>query len=793
VVRDEFAALRGDWLLRKLLPRDLDPSWRTLVRAELLGGDANDPFRRRTALDHAFDLQFDKALALQRLWHLFPNVPPPSGVTLAGTETEVVPVEPVARNAAAYGFADYVPEDDGVVRTVPLLVNHRGHTVPQFGLALAYAALRMRGGPEPELTEDSLILRPPGRAEPIVIPIHMGYRRGGGIEMGAELSIPWTGGRDWRYVFGVPDDAAVGEGGKGNGTAIRHLSLAKVVELIETRAMRRKPLERLNALRTMPRPKLAPLTDPSELSDERVRETLAAVERWVVAARERAASGFANMTDDQRVSTQSLIAHADFVRDSLLENDRGLARQEAELRETLRRAIAGKVVIVGWTATGAAADFVPTSLHARCPGAVAHGVIYNAIMTGYLWRRAPGWVEYVLTMMFGAIATLVMAAVMSADPSATRGAVAAKPARWHDRFRTWRTAGLTPAAATALGVSLLALWLVLNGWLLFGRMRIVMAVTPPLITVLLVWAIGIAAVASERFRITHLLRGYVDPRLVNYLTRNPEENLFETKQQEVTVCFSDLKGFTTLTQRLGGRMVALLQEYLTEMVIVIRRNDGVVNKFMGDGIMFIFGVPTSDGGNDPERAIKCVLEMQEALVKFVQRKRGDGYPDLNLTMRCGVHTGMAYVGDAGPKNAREYTALGDTTNLAARLETINKECGTLVLVSEATKTRVAESKYFFRPMGKVKVRNREGCVPVYELVGRTDEVSAAVVEQRTLLATIIGEFQTRQFDQCVGSIAEYGRRFGPVPEICDLYRARCAQFLETPPGNPFEGQVVEQS
>jgi adenylate cyclase len=386
---------------------------------------------------------------------------------------------------------------------------------------------------------------------------------------------------------------------------------------------------------------------------------------------------------------------------------------------------------------------------------VVHGVIYNAIMTRNLWSVAPSWIPYLIAILFGGL-------------------------------MTWAVAKLTPWGSTIVAIVLAVSYAVFNGVLLFDKWNIVLGAAAPLAAVGLVWAGCTAASAGERFRINQLLHGYVDPKLVNYLNEHPENELFKTRTQEVTVCFSDIQGFTTLTQQLGERMIPLLQEYLSRMVVVIRRHGGVVNKFMGDGIMFIFGVPENNGtGHHAEQALHCCLEMNEALEQFNRERTPDGFPALR--MRCGVNTGMAYVGDAGPVEAREYTALGDTTNLAARLEPANKEFDSRILVTESTFLQTLNS-FVFVPVGKLQVRGRKEGTMTYELICRADQATDECRQRAEAMQAMILSYQQGVFDGCLKLIETVESRFGPN-RACAIYRELCTRYLERGAPADFHGQV----
>jgi adenylate cyclase len=156
-------------------------------------------------------------------------------------------------------------------------------------------------------------------------------------------------------------------------------------------------------------------------------------------------------------------------------------------------------------------------------------------------------------------------------------------------------------------------------------------------------------------------------------------------------------------------------------------------------------------------------------------------------MRCGVNTGMAYVGDAGPAEAREYTALGDTTNLAARLEPANKEFETRILVTESTYLQTLNS-FVFVPVGKLQVRGRKEGTMAYELVCRTDDGTDECRQRGEAVHAMILSYQQGVFDGCLKMIVAIEGRFG-ANRTCAVYRELCQRYLEDGAPADFHGQV----
>jgi class 3 adenylate cyclase/CHASE2 domain-containing sensor protein len=796
IMRDSFINIRQEVFLDVMLtpPRRTREQQREMI----LGPRATTRPGTRSPIENLLEKQLDKAEAIWALWDKFPRDVEQQGDLLA-TTSEEPPIETLARNSGGYGFVNYINDDDGIVRSVPLVVNHRGRIAPQFALALACLELGVRPDykGELEIEDDRITLRPPG-GQVRVIPVYTARQRGGRVKVGASFAIPFWGGRDWQTMF--KETASGGE--------VRHVPFTMISKVLELRfnrdANRRRVLVHLNALRTFDeyqstdergkpvqssRKVLPVVPTIGDDFEDRIEETLAEQSRaFVLRSFERLEkSGFAGVAPEQAEKWRTMLDRKRKLVDALADN-RKMTTELATAREDLKAAVGGRLVIVGWAATGVAADFVPTPIHDKCAGVVLHGAIYNAIMTGAGMRVAPLWLTTALTLLLGLASVWVMVQAAPREGEETGG-----PAPSRERLgRLWVATQLqlSPTQATVMGVTLVVLWVFVNAIVLFGWRHYVLGLAAPLIAMLLVWSLGIAAIAAERFRVTQILRGYVDPKLVEYLKRNPEEALFRTRVQEVTVCFSDIQGFTSLTQLLGERMVPMLQDYLSRMVEVIRRNNGVVNKFMGDGIMYIFGVPEAGKENHAERALRCCLEMQEALVKFNrERMAPNGFP--TLKMRIGVNTGIGYCGDAGPAEAREYTALGDTTNVAARLEPANKDVGTLILVADSTRRSVPGDTFFFRPVGKLKLRNRAGCIETHELVGLGSAATPKDRDHARLLEVMVRSFQSRMFDECLGFLNAASAEFGES-KLCELYRRQCEELSRNGAAHAetFEGQVI---
>jgi adenylate cyclase len=189
------------------------------------------------------------------------------------------------------------------------------------------------------------------------------------------------------------------------------------------------------------------------------------------------------------------------------------------------------------------------------------------------------------------------------------------------------------------------------------------------------------------------LQRYFSPAVAAHLESTDPANL-GGQSQIVTVLFSDLRGFTSMSEKLqSAEVVEQLNAYLSVMVDTIFEHGGTLDKFMGDGIMAYFGAPIAQKDH-ADRAVRCGMEMIEALDTLNQVREAHGLPALK--MGVGIHTGEATLGTIGSALRREYTAIGDTVNVASRLESMTKAAGVPMLVSETTKAALADTYCFVR-------------------------------------------------------------------------------------------------
>jgi len=250
---------------------------------------------------------------------------------------------------------------------------------------------------------------------------------------------------------------------------------------------------------------------------------------------------------------------------------------------------------------------------------------------------------------------------------------------------------------------------------------IIMNVIYPLLSITLVYIALVVTyyLTEERSRkwITSVFGKYVSPVVIDNLIKNPDKINLGGEKRNITIFFSDIRGFTSISEKLEPEeLVYLLNDYLTEMTSIIIKNQGLVDKFMGDAIMAFWGAPL-DQPDHAEMACLSSLEMMDKLRELQKKWKKEGIPSFDIGI--GINSGDAIVGNMGSSNRFDYTAMGDNVNLASRLEGLNKTYGTNIIISRNT-YNIVKDKFKTRKLDTVKVKGKEKPIVIYELLSRKD-------------------------------------------------------------------------
>jgi len=254
--------------------------------------------------------------------------------------------------------------------------------------------------------------------------------------------------------------------------------------------------------------------------------------------------------------------------------------------------------------------------------------------------------------------------------------------------------------------------------------------------------------------------------------------------QEVSVLFSDIRGFTSLSEKIGPReTVSMLNDYFSVMVDEITLQHGILDKFIGDAMMAIFGAPFSTE-HDADNSVKSAIAMMQKLTDFNIQRANQGYDAIDIGI--GISSGEVILGNIGSDKRMDYTVIGDTVNLASRLEGTNKHYGTRILISETTK-QALKGDYFIREIDRIRVKGKTEPAVIYEILDHHTDITFPNREQ-TLKHFFAGTKAYQQQDWSTAMDAFNQAKQNNINDgPSDMYIRRCQHFLGCPPGDDWDG------
>ncbi|HUQ08002.1 MAG TPA: adenylate/guanylate cyclase domain-containing protein [Kofleriaceae bacterium] len=423
-----------------------------------------------------------------------------------------------------------------------------------------------------------------------------------------------------------------------------------------------------------------------------------------------------------------------------------------------------KYVIV--SATGQSLrDVRNTPVHRTMLGAEIQATMLDNLLTGHSVRRTRPITDAVVSFFLCVAVAIGVVAMWMA-------------------IRRAGFALLTTSAVAA--VALFGYWLIAS--YVYGRSGLWIAVaTPGLGVVGSTFAVLLVTSASER-RQRRFVQGalgmYTSPALVKELIENPQHLTLEWGQKrEMTVYFSDIAGFTTISEGLTPeKLVALLNDYLTNMTDLVLEHGGVVDKYIGDAVMAFWGAPIPNEAHAVS-GIKCAIAMRKRCEEM--RPKWKEEYGVDVTARAGLSSGHVVVGNMGSKHKLNYTVMGDMVNLASRLEGANKAYGTYLMISETCHAQVKDL-VVARELDYLAVKGKERPVTVYEVIGLDGDVEASWTGRIEAFHAALVRYRARDF---AGALAAFESilRGAPDDGPSKAYVERCTYFLEEPPGEDWDG------
>ncbi|NBR06529.1 MAG: adenylate/guanylate cyclase domain-containing protein [Planctomycetes bacterium] len=284
-------------------------------------------------------------------------------------------------------------------------------------------------------------------------------------------------------------------------------------------------------------------------------------------------------------------------------------------------------------------------------------------------------------------------------------------------------------------------------------------------------------------------RKYIPYKVVNQVlaSRKTAEPFAEKK--ELSIFFSDLENFTTISESLEpDKLVKMIGDHLAMCTNVIQALEGTVDKYIGDSVMAFWNAPEDCKGHEL-KACHAALACQEQMVLFNGRNKAEGLPELK--MRIGISTGTVFVGNIGSEDRLNYTAVGDTVNLASRLEGTNKTYKTLILISDRTESGV-RGQILTRPVDKVAVKGKANAIIIHEVLAKKENETPQLRKMIDLTTQAFEHYLSQRFEQAMDCYQQI-LAVNDDDHVAMFYVKRCRGYLDFPPPSDWDGTFISES
>lgn len=350
---------------------------------------------------------------------------------------------------------------------------------------------------------------------------------------------------------------------------------------------------------------------------------------------------------------------------------------------------------------------------------------------------------------------------------------------------------LSPLNTTLFTLAGISLYLAFNHYV-WAEGHIVLPVASGVLMVLAMFLLhmsyGYFVETRGKRQITGLFGQYVPPELVDEMAKAPTQYSLEAESRELTVLFSDVRGFTTISEGLAPRDLSeLMNLFLTPMTEVIHDSRGTIDKYMGDAIMAFWGAPLADADH-ARHAVEAGMKMLARLPEINQEFRARGWPDVHIGV--GLNSGLMNVGNMGSEFRMAYTVLGDAVNLGSRLEGLTKTYGVPIIVNETTRELVPE--YAYRELDRVRVKGKAKPVAIFEPLCRSEELDAEWKKELKLYGDTMRLYRSQQWDMAELNFVNL-QRMSRSPALYKMYAARIAHFRQHPPAADWDGVFDHQT
>ena len=416
----------------------------------------------------------------------------------------------------------------------------------------------------------------------------------------------------------------------------------------------------------------------------------------------------------------------------------------------------GKIVLVGTTAPGLL-DLRATPVDPVFPGVEIHANLIGGILDGNIKQRPPYVVgaEFVLLLLSGVGLALLLPL-------------------------------LTPFKSM-LVTALVLVSVVGTNLIVFHSAHLVLPLASGLLLILVLFTFNMAYGFLVEARGTRLITGlfgqYVPPELVEEMARNPEQFNMAPRAEDLSVLFSDVRGFTTISESLSPEDLSVyINDYLTTMSLVIREGHrGTLDKYIGDAVMAFWGAPMADPDH-AQNAVLAALDMMKQSAVLNRKFSEKGWPPFAIGI--GVNSGTMRVGDMGSQIRKAYTVMGDAVNLGSRLEGITKQYGVDILIGQATKERI--TGIVLREIDLVQVKGKDEPVAIYEPLGLESEVEQTRLDEIKLWNQALRFYRAQEWDKAELQLINL-KKTAPHAKLYDVFLERIAAYRAEPPDAAWAG------
>jgi adenylate cyclase len=416
----------------------------------------------------------------------------------------------------------------------------------------------------------------------------------------------------------------------------------------------------------------------------------------------------------------------------------------------------GKIVLVGTTAPGLL-DLRATPVDPVFPGVEIHANLIGGILDGNIKQRPPYVVgaEFVLLLLSGVGLALLLPV-------------------------------LTPFKSM-LVTALVLVSVVGTNLIVFHSAHLVLPLASGLLLILVLFTFNMAYGFLVEARGTRLITGlfgqYVPPELVEEMARNPEQFSMAPRAEDLSVLFSDVRGFTTISESLSPEDLSVyINDYLTTMSLVIREGHrGTLDKYIGDAVMAFWGAPMADHDH-AQNAVLAALDMMKQSAVLNRKFSEKGWPPFAIGI--GVNSGTMRVGDMGSQIRKAYTVMGDAVNLGSRLEGITKQYGVDILIGQATKERI--TGIVLREIDLVQVKGKDEPVAIYEPLGLESEVEQTRLDEIKLWNQALRFYRAQEWDKAELQLINL-KKTATHAKLYDVFLERIAAYRAEPPDAAWAG------